>query len=329
MQTVFVLVLLLATTLPSPAVELGIKGEKFTLDGKPSFLLGISYYGGLASTGDNLRADLDDIRDHGFNWIRVWAVWRNASAFDAAGQPAEPHFARLVNLVRECDKRGLIVDVTFAATEHSRRLSGQERFATQWKSIEATVKALRNQRNWYLDLANERNNPGTSHVPATVLRQWRDQAKKLYPSLLITASHWNDIPMDRIGEYVDTIGVDFLSPHGDRLPEAVANRAQLTEQYRKALRDRKRVMPVMYQEPSRRDFIDGKGNKWQPSGEDLITELKNSRQGGAAGWCLHNGDNHFAADRMPLRSFDLRTERLFPQFDAEERKFLVFVKNRN
>ena len=308
------------------AAVLGVRGEKFTIDGKPAFLLGISYYGGLASNDANLRADLDEIKAHGFNWIRVWATWRNAMAFDAAGNAMEPGFSRMVNLVKECDKRGLIVDVTFSATEATRKLSEADRFAAQGKMIASTVKALHGQRNWYLDLANERNNPGTSHVPVAPLRQWRDAAKKAHPALPITASHWNDIPLERLGEYVDEIGVDFLSPHGDRLPDAVKNRAVLTQRYLKALRERGKAMPVHYQEPSRRDFIDSKGNKWQPSGEDLIVEMENSRQGGAAGWCFHNGDNHFSPDRKPERSFDLRGERLFPQFDAEERKFLAHVK---
>ena len=37
--------------------ELGIQGDQFTIDGKPTFLLGISYYGayGCSSTIQNTR----------------------------------------------------------------------------------------------------------------------------------------------------------------------------------------------------------------------------------------------------------------------------------
>src|SRR4051812_689142 len=69
--------------------ELAIEGMRFTLNGKPVFLLGISYYGGLGAPDEILNRDLDEIRRDGFNWIRVWATWaafgKNVSAVDAAG----------------------------------------------------------------------------------------------------------------------------------------------------------------------------------------------------------------------------------------------------
>ncbi len=45
---------------------LGIQGTRFTLNGKPTFLLGISYYGGLGAPEGFLRRDLDDLQRHGF-----------------------------------------------------------------------------------------------------------------------------------------------------------------------------------------------------------------------------------------------------------------------
>lgn len=105
------------------ATTLGIDGTRFTLDGKPTFLLGISYYGGLGAPQDFLRCDLDDIQKHGFNWLRVWATWRSGdqdvSAVDAQGRPREPFLGRLQGLVAECDRRGLVVDVTL--TREARR----------------------------------------------------------------------------------------------------------------------------------------------------------------------------------------------------------------
>lgn len=41
----------------------------------------------------------------GFNWIRVWANWQ---AFGADAPP------RMETLVIECDRRGMVVDVTFS-----------------------------------------------------------------------------------------------------------------------------------------------------------------------------------------------------------------------
>ena len=80
-----------------------------------------------------------------------------------------------------------------------------------------------------------------------------------------------------------------------------------------------RVVPVHYQEPFRRDF---NAKRFQPSADDFATDLKGAIDGGAAGWCFHNGDNRAADDHRPCRSFDMRESRLFAQFDSEERKAL-------
>jgi hypothetical protein len=45
---------------------LGIEGTQFTLNGKPTFLLGISYYGALDASQDWIRRDLDDMERYGF-----------------------------------------------------------------------------------------------------------------------------------------------------------------------------------------------------------------------------------------------------------------------
>ena len=95
---------------------LGIRETRFTLNGEPTFLLGMSYYGALGAPEDFVRRDLDELKRHGFNWVRVWATWgafdRDVSAVDAGGGPREPFLGRLKWLVAECDRRGLIVDVT-------------------------------------------------------------------------------------------------------------------------------------------------------------------------------------------------------------------------
>ena len=95
---------------------LGIQGTRFTLNGKPTFLLGISYYGGLGSPEAFLRRDLDDMQRHGFNWLRVWATCglfdQDISVVDVGGRPRGPLLDKLERIVAECDRRGLVVDVT-------------------------------------------------------------------------------------------------------------------------------------------------------------------------------------------------------------------------
>src|SRR5262249_56946636 len=93
---------------------LGVRDARLTLDGRPTFLLGMSYYGALGAPEEFVRSDLDDLQRHGFNWVRVWATWRafdrDVSAVDAEGRPREPFLGRLRWLVAECDRRGLVGD---------------------------------------------------------------------------------------------------------------------------------------------------------------------------------------------------------------------------
>ena len=53
---------------------------------------------------------------------------------------------------------------------------------------------------------------------------------------------------------------------------------------------------------------------------DFITDTRNARRSGAAGWCFHNGDQRAKPDGQPRRSFDLRARRLFDQLDEAERE---------
>ena len=103
------------------ATELGIDGSRFTMDGQPTFLLGISYYGALGAPNEFVLQDLDDMQKSGFNWIRVWATWsafdNDVSAIGDSGRAREPYLAKLKLLVAECDRRKMIVDVTLTRGE--------------------------------------------------------------------------------------------------------------------------------------------------------------------------------------------------------------------
>src|ERR1019366_10792585 len=54
---------------------LASEGSHFVVNGRPCFLLGISYYGGLGASADFIREDMADARRNGLNWLRVWATW--------------------------------------------------------------------------------------------------------------------------------------------------------------------------------------------------------------------------------------------------------------
>jgi hypothetical protein len=175
------------------ATDLGIDGTRFTIDGKPAFLLGISYYAGLGASDEFVTRDLDEMKRDGFNWVRVWATWaafdNDVSAVNGDGSPREPFLGRLERLIQECDTRGIIVDVTLS---RQNGVSGLPRLMTldnHRRAVETLVTKLKPYRNWYLDLGNERNIRDARHVPDDDLRQLRERARELDPKRLITASH--------------------------------------------------------------------------------------------------------------------------------------------
>ena len=139
---------------------LGIEGARFTWNGQPTFLLGFSYYGALGAPEEFIRNDLDEFQRCGFNWLRVWATWSafgtNVSAIDAQGRSRDPFLRRLQWLVAECDRRGLIVDVTLTRNAESPAAKADgplPGFKAHQRAVNTLVEALKLQRNWYLDLA--------------------------------------------------------------------------------------------------------------------------------------------------------------------------------
>jgi len=313
--------LLLAQAGPT---ELGIKDADFTINGKPTFLLGVSYYAGLGASEEALKADLDDMQRHGFNWLRVWAAWSgfqgDVSAVDAAARPREPYLGKLKGLVAECDRRGMVVDVTLS---RENGVSGGPRLQTldvHKRAVETVVTGLAGHRNWYLDVANERNLKDKRFTSYKEVETLFVAAKAIAPTLRVTASHAGDITREELKEYLAT-GIDFVSPHRPRDAQSPGQNAEKTRQYLAWIKELGRVVPVHYQEPLRRGF-----GRWNPKAEDFVTDLNGAREAGAAGWCFHNGDERALPDGRPRRSFDLRDKRLFDQLDAEEQKFLRGLK---
>jgi len=301
------------------AVGLGIEGTHFTLDGEERFLLGVSYYGGLGAPDETVRADLDDLAARGLNWVRVWATWsygdENVSAVTGRGEAREPYLGRLVALVQEADRRGIVVDVTLsrgdgaaAAADNIHDLEGHVR------AVQTLAEALKPFRNVYFDMGNERNIGDARHVSFEDLHAVREAIRAADPARLATASAGGDIPDDELPRYLDEAGVDFLSPHRSRDAESPGQTERQTRHYLEELGRLGRVVPVHYQEPFRRDY-----GPWQPPAADFLADLRGAVLGGAAGWCLHNGGPR-GDYRGPDRSFDLRAGkgRLLEQLDSEE-----------
>jgi CubicO group peptidase (beta-lactamase class C family) len=300
----------------------GLRDTRFTLNGEPRFLLGISYYGGLGAPEELVRRDLDDLKRHGFNWLRVWATWsafdRDVSAVDGDGRPREPFLGRLKWLVAECDQRGLVVDVTL--TRGDRANGGAiPNLEAHRRAVETLVGTLKEHHNWYLDLANERDVRDARHVPAEELKALREQVRRLDPERLVTASFGgHDLDEADLRDALLTIGVDFVAPHRPRDAGSASQTEAKTRTCLATMRAIGRAVPVHYQEPFRRGY-----GRWEPTASDFLTDLRGAVVGGAAGWCFHNGSRRGEPEDRPRRSFDLHAWRLFDQLDEEEREVVA------
>jgi hypothetical protein len=241
---------------------------------------------------------------------------------DADGKPREEHLKKLRRLVGECGRQGIVVDVTLSRGNGATGPPRLQTLEAHRRAVETIVGALKGYRNWYLDLGNERSVKDKRFVSVEDLKNLRARARELDPDLLVTASHHGvDLTRADVRDYVETAGLDFLSPHRPRNADALKQTEEKTKDYLNWMKDLGRSVPVHYQEPFRRGY-----GKWQPKAEDYVTDLKGARAGGAAGWCFHNGDERAAKDGRPRRSFDLREKRLFEQLDEEELKALVRLK---
>ena len=301
------------------AITLDVQDTSFLVNRKPTFLLGASYYGGLGASDDFMNSDLRELKERGFNWIRVWATWgafeNNVSAVDAEGKAREPYLSKLKRLCEKADQLGMLVDVTLSRGNGIVGCGLLPSFNVHLNAVSILAGELKGFRNVYFDSGNERNIRDRRHVPFEELRSLRNRIKELDAERLVTASHAGDIPTEELRDYLTVVEVDFICPHRPRNAKSPHQTAEKTQEYLRNIRELGKVVPVHYQEPFRRGF-----GSWQPEAQDFLIDLKNAKQGGATGWCLHNGDVRNRPDGRPRRSFDMRESegRLFEQLDAEE-----------
>lgn len=192
------------------------------------------------------------------------------------------------------------------------------------KAVRAIVSALKSYRNWYIDLANERDVRDERFVSFFELKELRDEVKKIDPQRLVTASGTPG-SKEELRRYLFEVGVDFIAPHLARNPQAPRETEGITRRYLSWMEELGKLVPVHYQEPFRRGYTPG----WEPTADDFLLDLEGAIKGGGGGWCFHNGNQRDTPDNKPRRSFDMREKQLFEQLDEEERRFINALSSKH
>jgi predicted amidohydrolase len=303
-----------------PVPKLGISGDKFTINGQPQFLLGVSYFDFL----DWRVSDLDDLWARRFNLVRIFMDWetRNGnsqqSCFDNQGNLVRQQ--ELLAFVRACGSRGIMVDVTVLESTDSIP-SDRER------AIRAAVRALSTESNVFFDLVNEHNGwlqNGTALAttsPHSVMKSLMTAARQESASAILTFSSgdfWfagrshlltNDTTAlpENINEELDA-GVQILAPHLPRSSDWFDRTDERVRALKNHLAAVGRSIPVYLQEEQRRG--DGSaGSSNSVTKEQFLQAAREARDAGAAAWVFHTD-----------AGFDLRSSAFVKNLDSVEKQ---------
>ena len=325
------------------APKLGISGDKFTIDGEPTFLLGVSYFDALGWS----NADLDALQARRFNLIRIFLDWgirpggnRTRSHFNPDG--SMKNTTSLLDFVRACAARGVIVDVTILSSD-SKSLGDWTSGAFPQTAVRNAVRLLAPEPNVFFDLVNEHNGfvPrgkawSDSHTMMqslmTAARQESGSAILTYSSMSATfpnyAGHVYTANDSIITANVDqelATGVDLMAPHPGREDDWFDRTDRRVTNLKNYMASRGRLIPVYLQEENRRGGGDATGEPLRnlPK-EQFFQAAREAKNAGAAAWLFHTD-----------AGFDMSAKNFFDPLDPVEREVVeglgevVFGPERN
>lgn len=216
--------LLGALVASAPAAHLAIRGDGFTLDGRPLKLWGVRVASATQSDAlaDHLIANLDDYRAHGVTAITVFymgSLGGSADPFTPDGTGIDPeHQARMERILRAAAARDLVVIVGIFY-QRVARASLRDWTAAQ-QAVRTVAAALRPHRHVLINPANEQ---GSDHYDAQPWKNVREPAallelcrliKETDPQRLVGAGGYSAANNETIGRspLVDALLYDHNRP---------------------------------------------------------------------------------------------------------------------
>jgi hypothetical protein len=297
-KTVLTLALaLLAGWRIAEAQQIGIAGDKFTVDGRQTFLLGVSYFDARGWRA----SDLDALAARRFNLIRVWCDWGANSLFDSSGNLIGGDI--LLGLVRAAAQRGIVVDVVICAPQGTAADP-----TSRDTAVRNVVATLAGEPNAFFDVCNEHTHVAIQMTHAEVATHVAT-ARSVNPNAILfvscegghVQSDATPVPQN-INEELDA-GCRLLAPHTERTSDWYLRTSARVAGIRNYLTSTGRIVPVFLDEEARR----GWGGMY-PTRDQFWEAAREARDAGAAGWIFHTA-----------AGFNLTTTAFFDALDAEER----------
>lgn len=273
---------------------IGIEGTRLTLDGRPFFFQGLSFFNAIYNPAFNAERGmwLRKFLAAGVNALRIWCQWNFAPPrtfvgvdpdhvmYGDDGAVRERWFARLSEILSDMDRLGMVAEVT--ALSHERE--NQLRLAAQERAVRELARLLRPHRNVILQIWNEDSREIRRHCEA---------ARAEDGSRLLTNSPGFS---SNLGDDAQNRMLDLLTPHtvrgqDPRFWEVAPRQIQtLLELYRK---------PVIDDEPARDGTIEFGGIQGGTRAEWHIAQIEAVRRVGGYHTYHHDMFQNQDADRTP------------------------------
>ncbi|MEO5820813.1 MAG: hypothetical protein ABIT71_09925 [Vicinamibacteraceae bacterium] len=321
---------------PAAAPVLGTAGGAFTVDGRPRFLLLVSYFDALRAPDATLDADFAYLRRHGLDGVRIFPNWwRCAAERQCGGHPGDDTLfeagtgrirpERLERLRRVLDlagRSGLVVDLSFSRETVLAGPTGAALPAAAYaEGVATTLRALgRGYPHVMVDLQNELDQnrvfaPGALEDAQAVARLARRVASGR--RLVFASSNEAEI---ELAAYCGTKArcpaaarpFDVLAVHDAREADWHDRTPAVVRRLR-TLAARRGDKPIYLQEPF----------AWQDERapdrlERFLDAAARARRAGAAAWTFHTRSAFILRDGPPL------TARL----DSDQRALLERIRAR-
>ena len=305
---------------------LAVAGQRIVIDGRDTFLTGISLFDALGTVPVRDR-DLDALAGWGVNTVRVWAHW-HTPIYQPDGALSADGRARLLALARRLEERGLTFELVVLRPG---QLPGQPftafaSDAARTKAMEEVTTAMRPFRNVLFDLCNEHDHPDGPMTHAAV-RLLRDRVKAIDPQRIVTISSTEyhlvsaDGALDdarvrnlreEVGGDAASVRADLVSPHFPRTDAWAAATGERVGAIRRALDQLGARVPVYLDEERRAD-----GAVRLPA-DAYARAQAGAASAGAAGWLFHTAAGFelaktpFLDALLPEERAGLRALRSFP-----------------